>query len=169
MILPTSDGSKAKSIFLNAGLDGDRAVKCADAAMNSAIKMVLYLAMDGLPADIEAKITANVNKHLDVVVNTSLDLAATAYVQATPPAPPRPASPPSAPGIAAASAAGLAAGASIGAVRHDLYRAGSVLGDAEAIASGNPERIARRAAQHVFWRAFGKLGRGIFRGIGGKR
>ena len=169
MILPTSDGSKAKAIFLQSGPDGERTERTALAAMNSAIKMVLYLAMDGMPADIEAKITANVNKHLDVVVSTSLDCAATAY-GSVPQAAHAPIAPPhSAPAVAAATVAGLAAGASVGQVRHDLYRAGSLLGDAEAVASGNPETISRRAGQHIFWRAFGKLGRGIFRGIGGKR
>jgi len=169
MILPTSDGSKAKATFQNSGLDGERAAKTAEAAMNSAITMVMYIAMDGLPADIQTRIKANVNKDLEIVVNTSMDLAAKAYLQA--PAPPvsSPPHPSSAPGIATATIAGLAGGASVGAVRHDLYRAGSILGDAEAIASGNPEKIVRRAGQHVFWRAFGKLGRGIFRGIGGKR
>ena len=159
MILPTSDGSKAKAIFLHSGPDGERAERTALAAMNSAIKMVLYLAMDGMPADIETRIKANVNKNLEIVVSTSLDCTATAYGPV----------PQSAPAVAAATVAGLAAGASVGKVRHDLYRAGSLLGDAEAIASGNPEKMARRAGQHIFWRAFGKLGRGIFRGIGGKR
>ena len=169
MLLPTSDGANAKATFQNSGLDGERAEKTAVAAMNSAIKMVLALAMDGMPAETEAKILANVNQHLDVVVSTSLDCAATAYLQAPQPAHASPTKPSSAPGVAAATIAGLGAGASIGAVRHGLYRAGSMLGDAEAIASGNPEKIVRRAGQHIFWRAFGRLGRGIFRGIGGKR
>ena len=37
------------------------------------------------------------------------------------------------------------------------------------VASGNPEKIVRRAGQHVFWRMFGNAGRSIFRKISGKR
>lgn len=74
----------------------------------------------------------------------------------------------SGPAAAVVAGAALTGGLSVGKARHDLYRAGSLLGDAEAIASGNPQRIVRRVGQHVFWRAFGKLGRAIFRGIGGK-
>jgi hypothetical protein len=70
--------------------------------------------------------------------------------------------------IAAASMGAVAGGVSLGKVRHAAYRAGSVLGDVEAIASGNPEKIVRRGMQHIFWRAFGKAGRSIFRIIGGK-
>ena len=71
--------------------------------------------------------------------------------------------------LAAATIGSMAAGASIGKVRGEMYHAGGVLGDVEAVASGNPEKVIRRGAQHVFWRAFGNAGRSIFRRIAGKR
>ena len=157
MLLPTSDGSKAKAVFLSNGSDGERAEHCTEAAMNMAIKMTMCIAMDALPPDVQTNIRTKIDAHLAAIVNTSMDAAADAYSSGTT-------------ATAAAVGAGVAAAVaatSIGRVRHALYRSGSVLGDVEAVASGNPEKIVRRVGQHVFWRAFGKLGRGIFRGIGG--
>jgi hypothetical protein len=70
--------------------------------------------------------------------------------------------------IAAGTAVAVAGGASIPKLRRAAYRAGSVLGDVEAIASGDPKKIVRRGVQHTFWRSFGRVGRSIFRGIGGR-
>jgi hypothetical protein len=49
--------------------------------------------------------------------------------------------------IAAGTVAAVAGGMTLGKARGEVYHAGSVLGDVEAVASGNPEKIVRRGAQ----------------------
>jgi hypothetical protein len=43
-------------------------------------------------------------------------------------------------------------------LRGSLYRSARVLGDAEALASGNRKRIARRAKNKILGRALGHAG-----------
>ncbi len=170
-MIPISDGSRAKAYFA-------RMNPKAAAALRNAIVAALAKA-----SELSAEACAvSVQKHLDAgiavvaddvvtavqeneapIASTALDAAADALSQQ------------SSQGvdvgvaIAAGTVAAVAGGMTIGKVRGDMYHAGSVLGDVEAVASGNPEKIVRRGAQHVFWRAVGKAGRGVFRKIGGKR
>ena len=51
----------------------------------------------------------------------------------------------------------------ISKIRKTLYRTASELGDVQAVASGNPEKIVERAENKLIWRGFGKLFR-TFRG-----
>ena len=170
MNIPITDGTKAKRLFTTSGAEGEMAAQIAEKAMHTALEMTLLIAMNGRAPDVQSSLAAAVNEHLEAIVNTSMDAAADAFTagrtaiasQQSPHAAATEAA--IGAGVAAASAA-----TSIGRVRHALYRGGSVLGDVEAVASGNPERMVRRAEQHVFWRAFGRVGRGLFRGIGGKR
>src|SRR5205823_10019683 len=43
-------------------------------------------------------------------------------------------------------------------VRSNLYRAARILGDVEAVSSGNPKRIERRAKNKLIGRALGRSG-----------
>jgi hypothetical protein len=43
-------------------------------------------------------------------------------------------------------------------LRSSLYRSARVLGDVEAVASGNPKRITRRAKNKLLGRALGRAG-----------
>jgi hypothetical protein len=43
-------------------------------------------------------------------------------------------------------------------LRSSLYRTARLLGDAQALTSGNPKRIARRAKNNVLGRALGRSG-----------
>jgi hypothetical protein len=43
-------------------------------------------------------------------------------------------------------------------LRSSLYRSARLLGDAEALASGNPKRITRRAKNKLVGRALGRSG-----------
>lgn len=126
------------------------------AGINTGVEMAAQAATDAAPDRVRA-ICDRLDALLPDIVNTAMD-AATAALPID-----------DARNIGAAVAVGaagaIAAGASLGKVRHTMYRAGSVLGDAEAIASGNPQRVVRRIGQHIFWRAFGRAGRALFKGI----
>jgi hypothetical protein len=43
-------------------------------------------------------------------------------------------------------------------LRSSLYRSARTLGDVQAVASGNPKRVARRAKNKVLGRALGRSG-----------
>ena len=43
-------------------------------------------------------------------------------------------------------------------LRSSLYRSARLLGDVQAVASGNPKRITRRAKNKVLGRALGRSG-----------
>jgi hypothetical protein len=43
-------------------------------------------------------------------------------------------------------------------LRSNLYRSARILGDAQAVASGNPKRIERRAKNKLIGRALGRSG-----------
>jgi hypothetical protein len=44
------------------------------------------------------------------------------------------------------------------ALRSNLYRAARLLGDAQALTSGNPKRITRRAKNKLLGRTLGRAG-----------
>lgn len=163
-MIPRTDGSAAKAYFAHLAPDTAEALR---EAIVEAIAKCAVLATEAAvlaaPQSQETILQA-AERNVAPIENTALDVAASVLAKHWPPAK-------GGPNIGAAIAAGtvgaVAAGVSIGKVRGSMYRAGSVLGDVEAAASGNPAKVVRRAGQHVFWRAFGKLGRGIFRGIGG--
>lgn len=165
-MIPTSDGSRAKALF--ARFDALTA-STLRAALEAAIAKASVLtteaaalaALDKQDAILEA-VQANIVPIKSTALDAAADIFARDAAQAHGPSDISTA-------IAAGTVGALAAGASLGNVRGKMYRAGSVLGDVEAVASGDPRKIVRRVGQHVFWRAFGSLGRGIFRGIGGKR
>lgn len=154
-----TDGSAAKARF--ATMDAKTAEilrEMISAAINTGVEMTAQAVFDVVPDKIRP-ISDAIDAALPGIVSTAMD-AATSPLGS-------PGSANAVEGIALGAA--VAGGLRLASVRHDLYRAGSVLGDAEAIASGSPRLIVRRIGQHVFWRAFGRLGRAIFRGIGGKR
>jgi len=43
-------------------------------------------------------------------------------------------------------------------LRSDLYRSARILGDVQAVTSGNPKRITRRAKNKLVGRALGRAG-----------
>ena len=43
-------------------------------------------------------------------------------------------------------------------LRRNLYRAARILGDMQAVVSGNPKRITRRAKNNLVGRALGRAG-----------
>jgi muconolactone delta-isomerase len=43
-------------------------------------------------------------------------------------------------------------------LRNNLYRSARILGDAQAVASGNPKRIERRAKNKLIGRMLGRSG-----------
>lgn len=51
----------------------------------------------------------------------------------------------------------------INKTRRKLYRTASILGDINALASGNPKKIAKRFGRKFLGRKSGKIIRGIFR------
>ena len=55
---------------------------------------------------------------------------------------------------------------SLSKLRRQLYRAGRDLGDVEAVASGNPDKIARRALRKRVYRAEGRVTRRWLRRFG---
>lgn len=52
----------------------------------------------------------------------------------------------------------------IGDARRITWRASSVLGDVEAVASGSPARVGQRILRKAMWRTIGKAMRGILTG-----
>lgn len=52
---------------------------------------------------------------------------------------------------------------SINKLRRTLYRTASILGDVNALASGNPKKIAKRLGRKITGRISGKTIRRIFR------
>ena len=178
-MIPTSDGSAARAFL---GRIDPESAAVLSAVLQAAISKSAELAteaaslgaaqaaklIDGLSDIQQAGIVKNavraVDENIAPIKNTALDAAIAVFAS-------HPAQIKKLERTISGDAAAVVAGAAItgglsaGAVRHDLHRAGSILGDAEAIASGNPQRIARRIGQHVFWRAFGRMGRSIFRGL----
>jgi len=47
-------------------------------------------------------------------------------------------------------------------LRHELYHAASILGTAQAIASGDPVKIERRAVSIMLWRIIGRCFRALW-------
>ena len=136
--------------------------KAAHVGIEGAAQTVFF----AFPHEAQQLAAALTDETLEALLYTALDAAVKVYLDETP----REVAHPSVAAAAVAGAIGAsAAGISVGKVRGELYRAGSVLGDVEAVASGNPARMVRRVEQHVFWRTFGRFGRSIFRGLGGKR
>ncbi len=161
-MIPTSDGSRAKTFF--AGMDARAAQALRDAiiaAVAKASELATEAAALAAPDKQDAILTA-VQDNAAPIESTALDAAADVLGQHSMQGVDVGAA------LAAGTVAAVAGGMTIGKVRGAMYRGGSVLGDVEAVASGDPEKIVRRGAQHVFWRAFGKAGRSIFRKIGGK-
>jgi|GEM_PF-1880720 len=174
---PLSDGSRWKAL---AGKMDPKAAEALQSALVEAISVSVEVSSEAaelavsmaakqlysLPEEQQKVLAGNavkaVNDNLVAIANTALDAFADSLAQA------HTAGVDVGAAIAAASAGAVLGGASLGKVRHAAYRAGSVIGDVEAVASGDPKKIVRRAEQHIFWRAFGKLGRSLFRNIGGK-
>lgn len=182
-MIPTSDGKAAQAFFANLEPETAQVLRSAiQAAIAKSSELTAEVSglgairaakiLDGLSDEQQAGIAKNAVKAVDdnivPIEDTAMD-AAVAVFAAHPHQLRKVKEAISGPAAAVVAGAAITGGLTAGKVRHDLYHAGSLIGDAEAIASGNPEKIVRRAGQHIFWRAFGKLGRGIFRGIGGKR
>ena len=166
-MIPTSDGSSGQKIFAEMDDDTRQILEAAiSSAINIAVELAAQASLIAVP-DKQTEIMAKINDTLPSIVNTAMDSAAS--VLATRSVEAAQGHPQGHYGTAGVIALGAAAASGIGisGVRHELYHAGSVLGDVQALASGNPSKIVRRAGQHVFWRLFGKAGRGIFRAIGG--
>lgn len=161
-MIPTSDGSRAKALFASMDPQAAAALRAAIvAAIARSSSLTAEVAVVAKARNLD--MVHEVQRNVLPIENTSLDAAADVLAQHSAPVSSIGAA------LAAGAAGAMAAGVSVGKVRGELYHAGSMLGDAEALASGNPRKIVRRGMQHVFWRAFGKAGRSIFRGIGGKR
>ena len=47
--------------------------------------------------------------------------------------------------------------------RRDCYRCASILGDVQALASGDPAKIAKRVCRKCLWRKGGSLMNSLFR------
>lgn len=161
-MIPTTDGSRFTAMSAKMDPQSAAALRSAViAAIAKASELTVEVAV--LAAARKLDVIDETKHNIPAIENTALDAFADALA----------ASAPSGVDVGAAIAAGAigaaAAGVSIGKVRGEMYHAGSVLGDVEAVASGNPEKIVRRAGQHVFWRMFGNAGRSIFRKISGKR
>lgn len=160
-MIPTSDGSRAKTLFARMDPKAAEALRTAIvAAISKTAELCAEVGVLASKQDLD--IIDETQRNADPIENTALDAFADVLAQ------PQDAGVDVGAAIAAGTVAAVAGGVSIGKVRHDIYRAGSVLGDVEAVASGDPEKIVRRGVQHVFWRVFGRLGRSIFRDIGGK-
>lgn len=152
----TTDGKAAEAYFsrLDPAIAGLlRAAIVAAIAKSSALTAQTAVLRAHASPELIDEITAEIPS----IENTALDAAIGVLEQ------PHGASPASVVGALAAGTAGaLASGVTIGKVRGELYHAGSVLGDVEAIASGNPRTVVRRGIQHVFWHSFGRAGRSLF-------
>ncbi|MHB8355061.1 MAG: hypothetical protein ACYDDQ_00010 [Vulcanimicrobiaceae bacterium] len=159
-MIPTTDGSAAKALFAHIEPKTAVALRNVLAAAIAKASELGALAV----SEKQGAILTTVQENAAPIESTALDAAAHALAAHFPPGVPNIGA-----ALAAATIGSIAAGASISKARGEMYHASSVLGDVEAVASGNPEKVIRRAAQHVFWRAFGNAGRSIFRRIGGKR
>ncbi len=163
-MIPTTDGSKAKAFLASLKPEDANMLRAAIvAAIAKTSELTVEVAVVSHARNLDVIRETQIN--VAVIENTALDCAADVLAASWPK---RTDGAPVTDLSALAAGAAVASGMSLGKARGAMYRAGSALGDVEAIASGNPEKIVRRGAQHVFWRAFGKLGRGIFRSFGGK-
>ena len=162
-MIPTSDGSRWKAFLSKMDPKAAEALRSAIvAAISKTAELCAEVGV--LASERKLDIIDETQRNATPIESTALDVAADVLASAH-----ADHGVDVGAAIAAATASVVASGVSIGKVRGDLYRAGSVIGDVEAVASGNPEKIVRRAEQHFFWRFFGRLGRSIFRGIGGGR
>src|SRR5579872_3875148 len=166
-MIETTDGTFAQAAF-------EKLPRAEATRLRDALQRAIHVALEGtaqeiflgFPQQAQALGATLTDEKLLGIMHTALDAAMTVYIDETP----REVDHPSAAAAVIAGAIGTsAAGISVGKVRHDSSRAGSGRGAAEAGARGNPPKMVRRVEQHLFWRAFGKLGRSLFRGIGGKR
>jgi hypothetical protein len=161
-MIPTSDGSRAQALFSKMDPKAAEALRVAlVAAIAKAAELCAEVGV--LAPQRGLDVIEETQRNATPIENTAMDVFADTLAVHSEHVVDVGAA------IAAGTVAAVAGGVSLGKVRHAAYRAGSVLGDVEAVASGNPEKIVRRGVQHVFWRAFGKAGRSIFRMIGGGR
>ena len=145
-MIPRTDGSRAEKLF--ASLNPATAAMLREAiveAIASAATLATESAGMAAPDRQDAILTA-AESNVASIEMTALDVAAAVLSQHA-------AQHPKGPGVGAVIAAGAlgaaASGVSIGKVRGGLYRAGSVLGDVEAVGSGNPAKIVRRVEHPV--------------------
>jgi hypothetical protein len=140
-----SDGSASRAAFARMAPDVAKAIEGAlFATFNAAIEGMVA---NGAPAPADPV--------LGRILSTALDRGVAALGATSSGAP--------SDAIVTAAVAGAVVGAvaqggpTIGAVRHAAYRAGSMLGDAQAVASGSPAKMVQRAETHVLWRFLGRV------------